>query len=260
MKKIMHILVFVLLMISLSACGKSSEPEITPTEVVSMDAIHTAVVLTLTAEAASFSPTPQPTSTTTLTPTPVPSQTPVQKSATLVSLNPVVTTSNNTANGCNDSVYVSDVTIPDGTTLAAGEAFTKTWSLKNTGSCNWEADYKLVFISGESMGANDTVIGTVVNTGFSGSVSVKMVAPSTDGTYYSYWRLADKAGNRFGGQVYVMIKVSGNAGTTTVTPTVTKTGAAKSSTSTLTGVPSTSTQTLTSAPSTATQTVTETPN
>ena len=241
MKKIMKLFVICFLMISLSACGKNTEPEVTPTESISMDDIHTAVVLTLTEQAAQFSPTPEPTSTVTHTFTPVPSNTPVQSSPTAPKATQVV--SNSTANGCNDAVYVSDVTIPDGTTLTAGSSFTKTWSLKNTGSCNWDTTYKLVYISGEKMSASDTTITSAVNVGNSGNVSVEMVAPTTTGTYYSYWQMADSAGNRFGGQIYVTIKV-GSGGTATITSTTAAT-TAKTSTPTNTTVANTATLTET---------------
>ncbi len=227
MKKVMKFFVICFLMISLTACGKSTEPEVTPTESISMDEVHTSVVLTLTDQAAHFSPTPEPTSTITNTVTPVPSNTPAQSSPTLPQATKVV--SNNTANGCNDALYVSDVTIPDGTTINAGDSFTKTWSLKNTGTCNWDKKYKLVYISGEKMGASDTTLANDVNVGKSGNISVEMKAPTSTGTYYSYWQMADSAGNRFGGRVYVMIKV-GKAGTATAT----KTGVANTSTVTAT--------------------------
>jgi hypothetical protein len=239
MKKVMKFLVISILMISLSACGKNKEPEATPTESLSMEDVHTAVVLTLTEQAAHFSPTPEPTQTITNTFTPVPTNT-VQ--ATLpVATSAQATVSNSTANGCNDAVYVSDVTIPDGTEIAPGSKFTKTWSVKNTGSCSWDTSYQLVHISGETMGASSTKLSGVINVGLSGNISVEMTAPTKAGTYYSYWKMADSAGNRFGGQMYVMIKVTGN-GTVTATATKTNTTAATAAfTSTFTSVPPTDT-------------------
>jgi len=51
---------------------------------------------------------------------------------------------------CVDSaVFLADVTIPDNTELEAGEAFTKTWSIQNTGTCTWGPGYELDFVSGE---------------------------------------------------------------------------------------------------------------
>lgn len=241
MKKAIKFFVICMLMISLTACGNNPEPEATPTEGASMDDVFTAVVLTLTEQAAHFSPTPEPTQTNTNTFTPVPSNTPPQ--ATLPVANTAQVVNNSTANGCNDAVYVSDVTIPDGTEMAPGSTFTKTWSVKNTGSCSWDTSYQLVHISGETMGASSTKLTSVVNVGLSGNISVEMTAPTKAGTYYSYWKMADSAGNRFGGQMYVMIKVTGS-GTATATATRTNTTAATAaftSTPTNTTVPPTDT-------------------
>src|SRR5215211_5720715 len=58
---------------------------------------------------------------------------------------------------CRDSaIFVEDVTVPDNTRLTAGEEFTKTWKLQNTGSCTW-TDYTIAFVSGDRMDAPDSV-------------------------------------------------------------------------------------------------------
>ena len=57
--------------------------------------------------------------------------------------------------------FVRDVTIPDGSTYAPGATFTKTWRLRNAGTCTWSG-YVLVFDSGDAMnGTSPTTIGTV---------------------------------------------------------------------------------------------------
>src|SRR5271157_1067465 len=55
---------------------------------------------------------------------------------------------------CNWAQFVADVTVPDGTTLAPGATFTKTWRLENIGNCTWTTSYALVFSSGSAMGAS----------------------------------------------------------------------------------------------------------
>ena len=58
---------------------------------------------------------------------------------------------------CHDSaVFVEDVTYPDNTSLKAGEKFTKTWKLQNTGTCKW-TNYTVAFVSGDKMEASDSV-------------------------------------------------------------------------------------------------------
>jgi hypothetical protein len=136
------------------------------------------------------------------------------------------TVSNSTANGCNDAAFISDVTVVDGTVFAPGESFTKTWDFQNTGTCDWNEDYLIVFSSGTQMSGATTEIDQDVLTGASGDVSVSLTAPSTAGTYVGYWRMADEDGNLFGQSVYVMIVVSDSA--STVTPTATYTEEATS--------------------------------
>jgi len=45
--------------------------------------------------------------------------------------------------GCDVAGFVADITIPDGTEMAPGSVFTKTWSLKNDGTCTWNSDYRI---------------------------------------------------------------------------------------------------------------------
>ena len=258
MKKARQILLLLLLVLSLTSCD-GEDPDQEPTAMISMDDIHTAVVITLTAEAANFSPTPEPTQTQAPTNTTMPTQTPVKNTPTLIAINQaVVSSGSTTANGCYDAVYVSDVTIPDGTEFAPGESFTKTWSLSNSGTCNWDEDFQLVFISGDDMDADDTEIGDIVYVDYSDSISVDMVAPSTTGTYYGYWRMADASGNLFGGTIYVMIVVTDDASTLTPTPTATDEDD-ETSTPTNTSVSYTNTPTFTAVANTNTPTFTSVP-
>src|SRR5512135_3113735 len=46
---------------------------------------------------------------------------------------------------CDQAAYVRDVTIPDGTLFMPGTSFTKTWEIKNTGTCAWDGTYSIVF-------------------------------------------------------------------------------------------------------------------
>ena len=99
---------------------------------------------------------------------------------------------------CNLATFIKDVTVPDGTEFQPGHHFTKTWRLKNVGTCTWH-NYALVFDSGEQMGAPASVAlpGTVAP-GQEVDVSVDMVAPGTSGTYRGNWRLRDDKGVIFG--------------------------------------------------------------
>jgi hypothetical protein len=158
-------------------------------------------------------------------PTETPTPAPTDTSAQLPSVTP---TSSELPTPCYRAFFVKDVTIPDYyDKLAPGEAFVKTWRLKNTGTCSWPADTQAVFLSGSQMGASSSVsIGAAVAVGEERDVSVNMVAPSASGTYTGYWMLKIPNGGRFGigdaGNesfwVIVVIKSS-----VTSTPSVTKT-------------------------------------
>ncbi len=215
MKKLVLILTTFALL--LTACKQ--EVSAIPTaaaESVSAEAIFTAAAMTAFAQipTATLVPTetatPVPTATVAPTITPVDTVTP-QNTATKQP-------SSLTAFGCYDGAYVSDVTIPDGTLFDPGDIFIKTWEIKNTGGCAWEADFQLIFSSGDQMNGTDHVINTTVASGATGVFSVELVAPDTPGSYAGYWRLTNAEGTIFGEAVYVVITVDGEVPTATATP------------------------------------------
>jgi len=220
-------LVLIIGALALSACNMSSgEP--TPTE-IGVEAVYTSAAQTVEAQLTSTAAvqpsatlTPSPTGTATVTPTIEAANT--QASATLP---PVSGGGGSGAVGCNNSAYVADVTIQDNQQIAPGTTFTKTWKVQNTGTCAWNANYKLIFVSGETMGGVTTAINQTVNPGASADVSVTLTAPSTPKTYIGYWKLATDSGQAFGGSIYVQIVVTGTPGTPgtpgTGVPTITPT-------------------------------------
>ncbi len=101
--------------------------------------------------------------------------------------------------GCDRASFVADVTVRDGTAFAPGQAFTKTWRLKNSGSCAWTRDYALVFYGGEQMGAPTLVnLPWPVAPGAMVDVTVNAVAPAAPGQYRSDWILRNSSGHLFG--------------------------------------------------------------
>jgi photosystem II stability/assembly factor-like uncharacterized protein len=112
---------------------------------------------------------------------------------------PFVTPPPVTPSACDRAIFVSDVTVGDGTTFSPGEAFTKTWRIKNSGSCTWSNNYTLVFYSGELMNAPTVVnLPRSVAPGETVDVTINAVAPATPGTYRSDWILGNAAGTLFG--------------------------------------------------------------
>jgi hypothetical protein len=254
MKKIYIILLIMLFPLAFTACA---EDEITPTETagISINDIYTSVASTLSAaQASAVTLTPLPSSTPIPTNTSQPTLTP--QTTTLLGINSVVYA---TASTCYNSAYVSDVTISDGTEMYPGESFTKTWKIRNSGTCTWPDDFTFVHVSGDDMDADDVTIDDDVVSGDNLSISVEMIAPDSEGTYYSYWAMADEDGETFGATIYVMIVVTDDASTSTPTSTYTSTSSSATSTSasytaTPTSVPtSTTAPTNTAAPTNTTE-------
>jgi hypothetical protein len=196
----------VLLTMLLASCNLPSG-QTTPTQ--QADLVYTAAAETVSAvlTAAVTATAPIPTD----TPTPQPTATAAPTNTQSAPNTPVVSVSTATTVACNRLQFVSDITIPDGTSFDPGESFTKTWRLKNVGSCTWTTNYKAVFVSGNKMSAPSSVnLPKNVAPGETVDISVDMVAPGDTGEYTGYWTLADDSGANFStSQYYVVIKVGG---------------------------------------------------
>ena len=96
---------------------------------------------------------------------------------------------------CKDAaVLLQDVTFPDGTHVERGQTFTKTWRVRNTGTCPWDEKYSLVFLSGDQMGAPNSTPMPVTAPKADADISVDLTAPSADGSYTGYFQLRDPSG------------------------------------------------------------------
>lgn len=130
---------------------------------------------------------------------------------------------------CDRAQFVADVTVPDGTTFNPGATFTKTWRLKNVGTCTWTTSYALVFDSGAKLGGPDSVnLPKSVSPGQTVDLTLTLTAPGTAGSYQGFWKFQNASGIRFGISAdgtkswWVLIKVSGPTATPgTPPPTVT---------------------------------------
>jgi hypothetical protein len=117
--------------------------------------------------------------------------------------------------------YLGDVTVPDDTRFKPGEAFDKTWKLKNKGDCEWTPQYALANVGGEPLAtqsgkplgrAGDShPLGQAIAPGASVDVTVHMQAPLDQGRHDSYWHLVDDVGQSVGEMFYVRIDVEGVA-------------------------------------------------
>lgn len=100
---------------------------------------------------------------------------------------------------CNQATFITDVTIPDGTQIGKGKDFTKTWRIKNSGTCTWDADYKVVFSSGTNLASKSTYpLPEDVSPGETVDISIPMQAPDENGLYKSNWMIRSDTGTTFG--------------------------------------------------------------
>ncbi|MBI3995208.1 MAG: PD40 domain-containing protein [Nitrospirae bacterium] len=105
-----------------------------------------------------------------------------------------------------ESKFLRNITIPSGTILKPGEAFTKTWRIMNQGSTTWE-DYQLAFIGGDLLGGPPFVGIPTTSPDQIVDVSIPMLAPVKPGEYRSEWRMRTPDGRPFGEIVYALITV-----------------------------------------------------
>jgi hypothetical protein len=123
--------------------------------------------------------------------------------------------------------FIADVTVPDGATIPLGDSFIKTWRVRNSGTCAWDNQYKLVFASGNQLGAPGSVVLSPTASGDVTDVSVPMQAPSTGtGSLTGVWRFAAPDNTIFGNRLTVVITLPAPPPTPTPTlppPTATPT-------------------------------------
>jgi hypothetical protein len=217
----------------LGACSPSTPqpaPTIDTNEILTQAAATVGVEMT---RVAGLTPSPAPaTATTAPTNTPGTAVTsevqPTQPAAaqpTSTRAQPAVTAP--AGNAPDAAGFVDDITIPDGTAANPGAKFVKTWRIKNTGTTTWTTTYALVYLDGERMDAPDSIpMPKEVAPNETVDISVTLTAPSQPGSYKTFFRLRNAAGQFFrldtSGDLWVQISVGGGS-TATVAPSATAT-------------------------------------
>lgn len=118
-----------------------------------------------------------------------------------------------------EAAHLAGETIPDGTSLKAGEAFVKTFTLENVGETTWNEGYRLVFFAspqGETLGAGESVpLGKMVPPGETVEISIPLTAPQNPGGYTVVWQLVNERDEVIEvdqGNLWVSIRVGGGQG------------------------------------------------
>ena len=204
---IVPLLVAVLLLAACTPAATPSEP--TPDVAVVRTSAAGTVIAQFTLTAAVFTSTVPPPATETSAPEATATETATQ------SVVAEVTNAEGTTIALCDKyawdVATVDVNYPDNSTVAPGESFTKTWLIKNIGSCSWGEGYRLVFSYGERMGGQAVPLTAAIAPGQEVEVSVTFKAPDLAGTYFSSWTMQNALGVPFLGNdnksLYVQVVV-----------------------------------------------------
>ncbi len=134
---------------------------------------------------------------------------------------PLLATSTPASSYCDWAMYVDDMSVADGTTFLPGQPFTKTWRIKNIGTCTWTTDYALALVGGTNMGGIDEVnLSSAVLPGHMVDISVNLVAPGIPGPYTGFWMMRNADNATFGidkyanSAIWVKINVAGSVAAT----------------------------------------------
>lgn len=183
-----YFVVWIFVLLTVMACGFSIGGG---DDIDEKSAIETAIAQTLTAEGGEDGGGPEPV---------------VEPTFTLAPADTEEIPPTETPLPCNRAYFISE-TIPDGTEFDLGESFTKTWRLKNTGTCTWNTNYKLVFAEGDQMGGPGSKnLTQSVAPDEQVDISVDLEAPGSEGTYKGIWRIKDDENQTFVYNIWVEIE------------------------------------------------------
>jgi hypothetical protein len=107
----------------------------------------------------------------------------------------------------NNLTFIEDLTIPDNTFATFGFILDKQWLVENSGTCNWNSDYRLKYIGGASLGASEETALYPARAGTQATIQILFTAPFTEGVYESAWQATDPNGTAFGDPIYMRIVV-----------------------------------------------------
>jgi len=103
--------------------------------------------------------------------------------------------------------WLADVTVPDGTSIAAGEPFTKTWRVRNSGTSTWQ-NFTLEHSGDDPMGGPKSVSLPSLKPNETGEISLPLIAPATPGRHRSTWQPRNGRGRLFLFELFADIVVT----------------------------------------------------
>lgn len=112
--------------------------------------------------------------------------------------------------------YVADLNLDDRNMTAPpvmtpGQGFTKSWRVRNSGTCAWDADFMLLYVNGNrgeaGMGSQPQAVGRSVAPGETVDLSMPLTAPNAYGTFQAFFQMRDSTGKLFGEVIWAGIQV-----------------------------------------------------
>ncbi len=138
---------------------------------------------------------------------PLPTTTPVP--SLFIPTSTAIVTVTATAGPCSNLLtFVGDVTVDDGTSFLPGTSIDKQWLVENSGTCNWDASYRLKWVGGDPMGAVQEQALFPARAGTQVTFRIVFTAPAEFGSYESIWQAVDSKSSVFGDFIYIKIVVA----------------------------------------------------
>jgi polar amino acid transport system substrate-binding protein len=95
--------------------------------------------------------------------------------------------------------------------IQPGQKFVKSWRVRNSGTCTWNAAYFLAYDHGNTpaaqMGGQPVYVVGTVPPGATYDFHVELTAPTTPGVYQGFWQMRNNQGKPFGETIWVGISV-----------------------------------------------------
>jgi hypothetical protein len=104
--------------------------------------------------------------------------------------------------------FIDDLTVPDNSFVTYGSSIDKQWLVENTGTCHWDASYRIRHLGGAELGAPEEVMLYPARAGTQATIQIIFTAPFTDGVYESAWQAYDTDGAPFGDPIYIRVTVA----------------------------------------------------
>lgn len=86
----------------------------------------------------------------------------------------------------------------DNTVVSPGSLITITWSIKNSGTVGWTADYSIRYFSGVEGKKNSYLFTEIIAVDRTLNISANLTAPTIAGTYTTWWKLTNAKNQNFG--------------------------------------------------------------